>query len=265
MKEDQPHPDEPGGEKKTGDHDCCGHGDAAGHDHHHRAESGPAEPHHHDEHGHGEPAAPRARPGEWTCPMHPEVISDQPGDCPKCGMALEQVPVLTGATIYTCPMHPEIEQAQPGDCPICGMPLESKGGSAEDEHAAREIRDLSRKFWIGLVLTVPVLVLAMGGMIPALRLHEIVPMGVSKWIEFALATPVILWAGSMFCWRPLPLHRHPPQPHDRWRGHELFQPLGHHQRPPPAADETVNRSSNESVPVMTRPPTPTGRRATACM
>ncbi|MCB1095998.1 MAG: heavy metal translocating P-type ATPase [Verrucomicrobiae bacterium] len=196
MKEHQHHPDKPSGEKKIGDHNCCSHGDASGPDDHHH---------------HGQNAASKARPGQWTCPMHPEVVSDNPGDCPKCGMALEQVPVLSGATIYTCPMHPEIEQDRPGDCPICGMPLEPKVGSAADEHAAHEIRDLSRKFWIGLTLTIPVLVLAMGGMIPALRLHEILPMSVSKWIEFAFATPVIVWAGSMFFvkgWRSI-LNRSP--------------------------------------------------------
>ena len=156
--------------RKPSSHYCCGHGDAA-------------EVAHNPHHDHGTPAASKARPGQWTCPMHPEVISDHPGDCPKCGMALEQVPVLTSATLYTCPMHPEIEQDQPGDCPICGMPLDPKAGSAADEHAAQEIRDLSRKFWIGLILTIPVLVISMGGMIPALRLHEILPMSVSKWIE----------------------------------------------------------------------------------
>jgi Cu+-exporting ATPase len=110
-------------------------------------------------------------------------------------MALEQVPFLPGATIYTCPMHPEIEQDHPGDCPVCGMPLEPKEAAAEDEYAAREIRDLTRKFWIGLALTIPVFVLAMGGMIPALQLHEAIPKTISKWIEFALATPVVFWSG----------------------------------------------------------------------
>jgi Cu+-exporting ATPase len=158
-----------------------------------------------------EPSRTTAQPGQWTCPMHPEIVSDQPGDCPKCGMALEQVPVLPGPTIYTCPMHAEIEQDHPGDCPLCGMPLEPKNASAEDEHAAREIRELSRKFWLGLVLTFPVLVLAMGGMIPVLQLHEFVPKHVSKWIEFAFATPVVLWCGGIFFlkgWRSV-LNRSP--------------------------------------------------------
>ena len=149
-----------------------------------------------------EPAKPSAaKPGQFTCPMHPEVISDAPGDCPKCGMALEQVTPLPGGgpTIYTCPMHPEIEQDHPGDCPKCGMPLEPKAvTNMADEHAQREIRDLSRKFWIGLMLTIPVLLLAMLPMIPGVSLDGIVSKDVSKWIEFVLATPVVFWAGGIF-------------------------------------------------------------------
>ncbi|MEO5915389.1 MAG: copper-translocating P-type ATPase [Luteolibacter sp.] len=150
-----------------------------------------------------------ARPGQFTCPMHPEIISDAPGDCPKCGMALEQVTPLpdSGPTIYTCPMHPEIEQDHPGDCPKCGMPLEPKAvTNTADEHAQREIRDLSRKFWIGLSLTVPVLLLAMLPMIPGVSLDGIVSKSMSKWIQFALATPVVFWAGGIFFakgWRSL--------------------------------------------------------------
>jgi Cu+-exporting ATPase len=101
---------------------------------------------------------------------------------------------------YTCPMHLEIVSDVPGDCPICGMALEIVGpGSAEaDEHAQREIRDLSLKFWIGFALAVPVFVLAMGAMIPGLPLDRWVPRQLSKWIEFAFATPVVLWCGSVF-------------------------------------------------------------------
>jgi len=145
-----------------------------------------------------DPSATRAHPGQWTCPMHPEVVSDKPGDCPKCGMALEQVPSIPGQTLYTCPMHPEIVEETPGDCPKCGMALEPMTPVSGDEHALEEIRTLSRKFWIALVLTIPVLILAMGGMIPGLHLHSLIPRSVSKWIELALATPVVFWAGGMF-------------------------------------------------------------------
>ena len=66
-----------------------------------------------------------AESGTYTCPMHPEVVSDKPGNCPKCGMTLEPVIPRPSATktIYTCPMHPEIEQDHPGQCPKCGMTL----------------------------------------------------------------------------------------------------------------------------------------------
>jgi Cu+-exporting ATPase len=98
---------------------------------------------------------------------------------------------------YTCPMHPEIEQDHPGACPKCGMTLEPKviGG---EEHEHGETRSLSRKFWIALVLTIPVLFLAMGHAIPGLKIGSIVPKRIGKWIEFGLTTPVVLWAGGFF-------------------------------------------------------------------
>jgi Cu+-exporting ATPase len=95
-------------------------------------------------------------------------------------------------------MHPEVVEDDPGDCPKCGMPLEPADASADDTHAEEEIRSLSRKFWIALILTVPVFLLAMGGMISALGLAEVVPKAVSKWIEFSLTTPVVFWAGGIF-------------------------------------------------------------------
>ncbi len=100
--------------------------------------------------------------------------------------------------IYTCPMHPEIEQDRPGNCPICGMTLEPKTIGAGDEEEQREIRLLSRKFWSALILTIPVLVIAMGHAIPGLHVEAMIPKQISKWIEFALATPVVLWAGGFF-------------------------------------------------------------------
>jgi Cu+-exporting ATPase len=99
--------------------------------------------------------------------------------------------------IYTCPMHPEIEQDQAGACPKCGMTLEPKSIGAEEEEQ-RETRSLSRKFWIALVLTIPVLLLAMGHAIPGLEMDSIVPKQIGKWIEFVLTTPVVLWAGGFF-------------------------------------------------------------------
>jgi len=107
--------------------------------------------------------------------------------------------------IYTCPMHPEIEQDHPGACPKCGMTLEPKTIGAEEQEG-RETRSLSRKFWIALVLTIPVLFIAMGHAIPGLRIDSIIPKQIGKWIEFALTTPVVLWAGGFFftrAWRSI--------------------------------------------------------------
>jgi len=134
---------------------------------------------------------------EWFCPMCPGIEADEPGACPQCGMALERNPafVRAAATIYTCPMHPEVRQQGPGACPICGMALEpvvvAAGG--DDDHA--ELRDMTRRFKAGLVLSVPVVLLAMGAHMPPI--NAIPPM-LSAWIQFVLATPVVLWAGWPF-------------------------------------------------------------------
>jgi P-type Cu+ transporter len=100
--------------------------------------------------------------------------------------------------IYTCPMHPQVEQDQPGNCPICGMTLEPKTIGAGDEEEQKEIHTLSRKFWSALVLTIPVLLIAMGDAIPGLHVDVLIPKQISKWSEFAIATPVVLWAGGFF-------------------------------------------------------------------
>ena len=102
-----------------------------------------------------------------------------------------------GGEIYTCPMHPQIRQVGPGNCPICGMTLEPVKATAEVGEN-RELTDMTRRFWVGLVLTLPVLVLEMGGHIPALGLHDLVPPRISIWIQFVLSTPVVLWAGWPF-------------------------------------------------------------------
>lgn len=95
-------------------------------------------------------------------------------------------------------MHPEVEQDHPGDCPKCGMALEPKTAGGETPAEDAEIASLRRKFFIGLALTVPVFLLAMGAMIPGLNLGAIVPRGVSRWLEFLLTTPVVLWCGGIF-------------------------------------------------------------------
>ncbi|MBC9175970.1 heavy metal translocating P-type ATPase [Pseudoroseomonas ludipueritiae] len=101
------------------------------------------------------------------------------------------------AAIYTCPMHPEIRQQGPGSCPICGMALEPLEITAEAAPNA-ELADMTRRFWIGLVLTLPILVLEMGAHIPGLGIHHLVPPRVSVWVQFLLGTPVVLWAGWPF-------------------------------------------------------------------
>src|SRR4051794_24261832 len=104
----------------------------------------------------------------YTCPMHPEVQRDQPGDCPKCGMSLE-VAMLGRSevkAIYTCPMHPQIEQDHAGSCPICGMALELKTPVANDREHNSELRDILRRFWIGAVLAFPVLLFGMAHLVP---------------------------------------------------------------------------------------------------
>ena len=146
---------------------------------------------------------------KYFCPMCPGVESDQPGDCPKCGMALERNPswVVADKTIYTCPMHPEIQQDHPGDCPICGMALEPKNVKASDDaEDDAELRDMTRRFWIGAALTLPVFVLAMAHLIPSLAHDSWTSGSVSRWLQFALSTPVVLWAGWPFFrrgWRSL--------------------------------------------------------------
>ena len=105
-------------------------------------------------------------------------------------------PAKPGA-IYTCPMHPQIRQVGPGNCPICGMTLEPVEVSAEAA-PNHELADMTRRFWIGLVLTVPVFILEMGSHIPGLGLHDLVLPQISTWVQFALATPVVLWAGWPF-------------------------------------------------------------------
>jgi Cu+-exporting ATPase len=99
--------------------------------------------------------------------------------------------------IYTCPMHPEVRQIGPGSCPICGMALEPVEITAEAP-PNHELADMTRRFWIGLALTVPVFVLEMGSHIPGLGLHALVPPHISTWVQFVLATPVVLWAGWPF-------------------------------------------------------------------
>jgi Cu+-exporting ATPase len=106
----------------------------------------------------------------------------------------EPAPVTPGA-IYTCPMHPEVRQEGPGSCPICGMALEPETVTAEAP-VNHELIDFTRRLWIGAVLTLPVFALEMGGHLTGLAMR--IPGQTSNWIQFALATPVVLWSGWPF-------------------------------------------------------------------
>src|SRR3990172_9317917 len=116
----------------------------------------------------------------YTCPMHPEIVQDAPGSCPKCGMAL--IPMVEAvapaasakptaaarAAEYTCPMHPEVRSPRPGSCPKCGMALVPVAGTGEADDS--ELRDLTRRLWVGVALSIPLVVLAMS---PMIGLHDL--------------------------------------------------------------------------------------------
>jgi len=169
----------------------------------------------------------------YTCPMHPEIRGTEEGKCPKCGMFLvpegeaadhahhghdhsghshahgaatagvkggeyDTVPEGYAGTVYTCPMHAEVRHPGPGSCPICGMGLEPETVSAEDEGRNPELVDFTRRFWVGAVLTIPVLVLAMGPFVGFTYFMELLGERTSLWLELVLSTPVILWSGWPF-------------------------------------------------------------------
>jgi len=144
-------------------------------------------------------AAEHPAVAEYVCPMDPEVLEERPGACPKCGMALEprQVAAPATRTEYTCPMHPEVAQAEPGTCPICGMALEPRTVTLEEEENP-ELVDMTRRFWVGVALTVPILLLAMSDMIPGLHIQQLLSQRSLNWIQFLLSTPVVLWGGWPF-------------------------------------------------------------------
>ncbi len=116
-----------------------------------------------------------------------------------------------GKAIYTCPMHPEVEQDTPGDCPDCGMALEPKTATAgSDDGSNAELDEMTRRFWIGAVLTLPVFVLAMAHMLPAPTIQSWANGHASRWLQFALTTPVVLWGGWPFFkrgWRSIVTRR----------------------------------------------------------
>jgi Cu+-exporting ATPase len=144
---------------------------------------------HHGHAGHGDHAAKQPKDSDGHH-RHDDHDGHRHGHVPKRDPAN-----IPEGTIYTCPMHPQIRQPGPGNCPICGMALEPEIATA-DQGPSAEYVDMRRRFWIGLVVAVPVLVLEMGGHL--FDLHMIVEPMVSNWIQLVLATPVVLWAGWPF-------------------------------------------------------------------
>lgn len=167
----------------------------------------------------------------YTCPMHPEIRQESPGNCPKCGMTLipegtaqqvshghqgnhhvakpssapevsyDKVPKNWNGPIYICPMHAQVRQTEPGSCPICGMGLERDAASAADDAPNPELLDFTRRMWVGTALTLPLLVLTMGPLVGLGWLREIFGERPTMWIELVLGTPVVLWCGWPFLHR----------------------------------------------------------------
>jgi Cu+-exporting ATPase len=131
----------------------------------------------------------------WVCPMDPEVRSPAPGACPKCGMALEpEVPQPATKVEWVCPMHPEIVRSEPGSCPICGMALEPRTVTLVDVPNA-ELRDMTRRFWASAALSAPLLLVAMSPMLFGDHAEWLLSGAWARWLQLALAAPVVLWGG----------------------------------------------------------------------
>ena len=147
------------------------------------------------------PSSAPAKDVTYVCPMCPEVRASKPSACPSCGMALEpDVPIASSRIEYTCPMHSEIVRSAPGSCPICGMALEPRTVTAASEENP-ELRDMTLRFWISLALTLPLLAIAMAAMFGYRLAVDLNLYGVPinlNWLELALSTPVVLWAGWPF-------------------------------------------------------------------
>jgi Cu+-exporting ATPase len=173
-------------------------------------------------------AAPATDTVMYVCPMHPEVRQNGPGDCPKCGMHLvpeEEVAAHTGhdhhthdhhastapaddrydtvpdgydGAVFTCPMHPTVRQTEPGSCPICGMGLELESAVMAGDGPNPELVDFTRRFWIGTVLTIPLLILTMAPYVGFPEVRDFFGERATLWIELVLGTPVVLWCGWPF-------------------------------------------------------------------
>jgi Cu+-exporting ATPase len=153
-----------------------------------------------DKYLHQEPEKPQvAIPGAvYICPMDPEVRESKPGSCPICGMALEPEDALPKPDIteYFCPMHPEVVRDEPGNCPKCGMALEARTVAAKEDNP--EMDDMTRRFWVGTALAVPVFVMAMSADMSMGFVPQMISFTHLQMVEFLLATPVVLWCGWPF-------------------------------------------------------------------
>jgi len=141
--------------------------------------------------------------GKYVCPMCPGVVEEEPVPCPHCGMALERVqPLGFGQPLqYTCPMHPEVVQDEPGDCPICGMALEPIQAAEDTLEDDPEYRDMRKRFVVAVALAIPLVLLAMGDMLPGRPISHWLGTNTRHVLELALATPICLWAGWPFLQR----------------------------------------------------------------
>ena len=138
-----------------------------------------AQEHTHHQHDHGH-----------SCHHHAHAAPDKPDD------AYDNIPEDYSGTVWTCPMHPQVRETSNTGCPICGMALEPETVTAEQDTS--ELDDMTRRFWVGLALSAPLLILTMGEMIPGSPLKDWVDPSWGAWLQFALATPVVLWAGLPF-------------------------------------------------------------------
>ena len=138
-------------------------------------------------------------PGAYAKEKRPEGNKQAPGSCPTCSKPLipDELHTHSAKAVWTCPMHPEIVRDAPGACPICGMALEPRTISA-DEQENPELINMTRRFKISVALSIPLVYIAMGGLIPAIAPGKFIPMGLLKWLELIFATPVVLWGGWPF-------------------------------------------------------------------
>ncbi|MEB8329548.1 heavy metal translocating P-type ATPase [Flavobacteriaceae bacterium KMM 6897] len=137
--------------------------------------------------------------GTYYCPMHCEgdKTYDKPGDCPVCGMDLVEEQRMGATAIqYTCPMHPEVVKDGPGSCPICGMDLVPMKPDLSAEE--KNYKKLSKKFWLSVVFTVPIFLIAMSEMVHNNPLYDVLDLKYWNWIQFALSIPVVFYGTWMF-------------------------------------------------------------------